>query len=61
MNQQDPVRSASQRLWSLALSALGLLIVFNVVWTLVRPLLPILVVFAVLLVGVTVWNRRRWR
>jgi len=63
MSQSDPVQSMSQRLWSLALSALGLVIVANVVWSLVRPLLPVLAVMAVLVLALAVLlarYRSRW-
>lgn len=61
MATSDPVRSASARLWSWMLSALGLVIVGNVVWVLVQPLLPVLVVVGVGLLGLAVARRRqRW-
>jgi hypothetical protein len=57
----DPVRSIGSRLWSWALSALGLVIVASWIWSLLRPLLPVLVVVAVAVFAVTLWNQRRWR
>lgn len=61
MNQQGPVQSLSQRLWSLALSILGLVIVANLAWAMLRPLLPVVAVVGILVLGVSVWNRWRWR
>lgn len=61
MSQADPVRSVSSRVWSWMLSALGLVIVGNVVWALVQPLLPVLLVAGAVLLGVAVARRRqRW-
>jgi Flp pilus assembly protein TadB len=61
VNQQGPVQSLSQRLWSLALSILGLVIVANLAWAMLRPLLPVVAVVGILVLGVSVWNRWRWR
>lgn len=61
MKQQGSVQSLSQRLWSAALSVLGLAIVANLAWSLLRPLLPVLVAVGVLVLTISVWNRRRWR
>lgn len=58
MSQSGPVRSVSARVWSWMLSALGLVIVGNVVWELVQPLIPVLVVGGVVLSGVAVARRR---
>jgi hypothetical protein len=55
------MRSLSQRLWSVALSVLGLVIVANLAWTMLRPLLPVLTAVAVVALAVSVWNRWRWR
>jgi hypothetical protein len=57
----DPVRSLGGRLWSWALSALGLVIVASWIWSLLRPLLPVLVVVAVAVFAAMAWNQRRWR
>lgn len=61
MSGSDPVRSVGARLWSWALSALGLVLVFTWIWSLLRPLLPVLAVVAVAVAVVSVWNQRRWR
>ena len=61
MSHQDPVRSVTSRLWSWALSALGLVIVANVVWALLQPLLPVLLAVGTLVLAISVWNKRRWR
>jgi len=61
MTNQDPVRSLSQRLWSVALSVLGLVIVANLAWAMLRPLLPVLAAVAVVALAVRVWNRWQWR
>lgn len=61
MTPSDPIPSMTQRLWSWALSALGLAMVATVVWGLVQPLLPVLAVIGLLVVGISGWNRRRWR
>lgn len=61
MNQQGPVQSLSQRLWSVALSVLGLVIVANVAWAMLRPLLPVVVVVGILALTICAWNRWRWR
>lgn len=64
MSQADPVRSLSQRLWSVALSVLGLVLVVNLVWSLLRPLLPVIaVVVGILLpafLGWKSWRRRNF-
>ena len=63
MNQSDPVRSISQRLWSVMLSALGLVLVANVVWSLLRPLLPVIVILAItvaMVAGARAYFRARW-
>lgn len=61
MNQPDPLRSFSHRLWSLVLGLLGLVIVANLIWTLLRPLLPVVAVIGVGVLVMTVWQRWRWR
>lgn len=61
MNQQDPVRSVSARLWSVVLSALGLVIAINIVWALLRPVLPVVVLVGAAILCLSAWNRRRWR
>lgn len=61
MNPQGPVQSFSQRLWSVALSILGLAILTNLAWALLRPLLPVVAVIALVVVLVSTWNRWRWR
>ena len=61
MSGSDPVRSLGGRLWSWALSALGLVIVATWIWSLLRPLLPVLVIVAAVVFAVTLWNQRRWR
>ncbi len=63
MNQSDPVRSISQRLWSVMLSALGLVLVANVVWSLLRPLLPVIVILTItvaIVAGARAYFRARW-
>lgn len=63
MNQQDSVRSISQRLWSVMLGALGLVLVANVVWSLLRPLIPVLVIVAIagaIVAGFRAYLRSRW-
>jgi len=64
VSQADPVRSLSQRLWSVALSVLGLVLVVNLVWSLLRPLLPVIaVVVGILLpafLGWKSWRRRNF-
>lgn len=61
MSQSGPGQSLSSRAWSVALSVFGLVIVTNVVWALLRPLLPVLLAVAVMAAGLSVWNQRRWR
>ena len=61
MSGSDPVRWVGARLWSWALSALGLVIVASWIWTLLRPLLPVLAVVVVAVLAISVWNQRRWR
>ena len=61
MSGSDPVRSVGARLWSWALSALGLVIVATWIWGLLRPLLPVLAVVAVAVFAASAWNQRRWR
>ena len=61
MNQQDPVRSVSKWLWTIALSALGLVLVINVTWALLQPVLPLVFIVGGGVLVVVVWNRWRWR
>jgi hypothetical protein len=60
VNHQDPVRSVSQRLWSWVLSALGLVIALNILWALLRPWLPLLIVVAVAVGAFRFWRRHYW-
>ncbi len=61
MRQPGAGQSLGSRVWSVALSLLGLVIVTNVIWALLRPLLPVVIAVGVLAAGLTVWNQRRWR
>lgn len=61
MSPPDPIHPTTQRLWSWALSALGLVIVATVTWSLLEPLLPVFVVIGLVVLGISGWNRRRWR
>jgi hypothetical protein len=61
VNQEGPVQSLSQRLWSVALSILGLVIVANLAWAMLRPLLPAVAVAGILVLSISAWNRWRWR
>jgi hypothetical protein len=60
VGDQRPFASLSGRLWSVALSALGLAIVFSIAWSVVRPLLPVLAILAILVVLGRYWLNR-WR
>jgi hypothetical protein len=55
------MRSLSQRLWSMGLSILGVAILANLAWALLKPLLPVLVGVGLVVVLVSSWNRWRWR
>jgi hypothetical protein len=61
MGDRDSLSSVNERLWSLALSLLGLVIVANVVWGLLQPLLPFLAALLATGLGIAAWNWRRWR
>lgn len=43
MSPSDPIHSLTERLWSAALSLLGLVLVINVAWMLLMPVLPVLI------------------
>lgn len=47
MSSQDPIHSLTERLWGAALSLLGLVLVINVAWMLLLPVLPVLIVAVV--------------
>ena len=47
MSSQDPIHSLTGRLWAAALSLLGLVLVINVAWMLLLPVLPVLIVAVV--------------
>lgn len=61
MPVQGQSSGLQQRLWAGALSALGLVLVLGWIWALLRPLLPVLAVVGSVVLGIGVWNRRRWR
>lgn len=47
MSSSDPIHSLTERLWGAALSLLGLILVINVAWMLLMPVLPVLIVAVV--------------
>lgn len=59
MSPPEPIRSVTQRLWSWALSALGLAVVATVTWSLLQPLLPVLLMVALGTGAVAVVRARR--
>lgn len=59
--RQGQAQSLTARAWAVALSVLGLAIVADLAWALIRPLLPVLFAIAVVAAGLATWNQRRWR
>ena len=51
----------SGRIWAAVLSVLGLVIVLNIIWALLQPLLPVLGIGLVAGAALIVWQRWRWR
>ena len=60
MADRDSFSSLNERLWGLALSVLGLVIVANVIWSLLQSILPFLAFAAVIGLGIATWNWWRW-
>lgn len=61
MSGGGQIPSWSQRIWSLAFALLGLAIAVQMVWAILAPLLPIIVVIGMVVGGVAAWNAWRWR
>jgi hypothetical protein len=61
MNDYPPIKSWSQRVWSWVLGALVLVVLLNVIWTLLLGIWPFAVLLVVAGLGLTGWQRHRWR
>jgi mannose/fructose/N-acetylgalactosamine-specific phosphotransferase system component IID len=57
----DQVWSWTAKVWSVMLSVFALVLVLNITWTLLRPLIPMIFIVGIIVLGIVAWNRARWR